>query len=175
MFKYWLFLSCNFGNKRVESNSIRWGLKMKRLIPLFILLVITIVSGCTVPPPDKPYIIDANTDRNFGVAGENIDVVVTVKNPTTIDFNGNVLIKADMPRCFNMNSVTVGTTRVDGYLNIITVEAGKTNSALMTMHIPERNEQNCYQPSNHKLSIFVLQGEKVLSTTEIDFALFERR
>ena len=109
------------------------------------------------------------------MAGENIDVVVTVKNPTTIDFNGNVLIKADMPRCFNMNSVTVGTIRVEGYLDTITVKAGETNSALMTMHIPERNEQNCYQPSNHKLSIFVLQGEKVLSTSELDFALFERR
>ena len=149
---------------------------MKKLIRLFILLVMITVSGCVSQTPSKPYILDAKSEKTFGVAGETINVVVSVANPIAIDFSGNVLIQADMPKCFGMSEVTLGSLKnIEGYLTTISVESGKTNSALITMQIPQKNEQTCYQPSNHKLNLFVLQNEKVLSNMQLDFALFDNK
>lgn len=154
---------------------------INKSVLLFVLVLgAVIVSGCIdklQPPTDKPYITDVAPDKSYGIEGENINVVVYVTNPTRVNYYGYVLIQADSPNCFGMNDVYVGMQKnIPGYNASISVLAGTTNSALLTMHIPTSNQATCYQPANHKLNVFLLQNGQILdSKTQIDFSLFQKK
>jgi hypothetical protein len=137
------------------------------------------ITGCNRPlilPSDKPYISNVNPDKTFGVSGNTISIAISVQNPTQIDYTGNLLVQADSPDCFGMDTVTVGTANyVRGNIAPISVPAGKSNSGLITINIPQNNQQSCYNISNHKLTIYILQNDKILDTKYLDFNLFQHQ
>ena len=154
---------------------------MKSKITMILLLLsIVIISGCIqTSTPEKPYITEVNTDNSYAFEGDTINVVVSITNPLNINYNGVVLIQADTPEspnCFGMDMVDIGTQqKVEGYLTTATVLSKTTNSVLMTMQVPTSNKDACYQPSNHKLNVFILQNGKVLDYESIDFSLFKKK
>lgn len=152
--------------------------KKKYFVLFVLMLLVLVVSGCPnqdTPTPDKPYITNINPDKTYGVDGEKINILVSVMNPTKVNFNGHILIQTDIPSCFGMSFVNFGTKKGEGYITNISVSATTTNSALLTMNIPSSNQAKCYQPANHQLKIFVLQNEEVLDFEIIDFSLFQKK
>ena len=156
---------------------------MKRILFVILLIPILFIASCggnvDSISSNKPYIDAITPDKTFGSEGEAINIVVSVKNPTKVNYNGNVLIQADSPRCFGMGNVRVGNQNLEGYIGEINVLSGNKNSAKIEMEIPQRNEELCYSPTtDHKLTVFLLQeGEtnelNILDSKDFEFSLFE--
>ena len=153
-----------------------------RLGFLVLALFFIIGVGCDRQiSSNKPYINSITPDKSFGSEGETVNVVVSVQNPAKVNYNGKVLIQADIPECFGMTAVEDGGQKqIKGYLEPISVLAGATNSALIKMKIPLENQENCYKPTtNHMLTFFILQeGQinklEILDSKNLDFSLFRK-
>ena len=158
--------------------------KIKSLEFFLLIFGVVVVSGCfgqPQPTPDKPYITSVSFDKSFGVEGDTINIAITVANPTTVNYDGYVLVQADSSSCFGMYNVNVGLQQPTlGYSNTISVLAGASNSALIIMHIPQNayndiTKGNCYQPSSHKLGIFILQNGLTMDSKQYDFSIFQKK
>ena len=152
---------------------------MKKLFLIFVILSLLILTGCgSQISSNQPYINEVTPDKSFGSESEVINILVSIKNPTKVNYNGNVLVQADKPECFGMRNVDGFEKDTKGYMESISVLAGSKNSALIKINIPSDNQNECYQPTTeHKLTIFLLQEGQinkldVLGSKEIDFSLF---
>ena len=156
--------------------------KNKSVLLCIMVIGVIFISGCVddiQTTNDIPYITKVTPDKQYGSEGDTINVIVSVKNPTKVNYDGYVLIQADLPNCFGMGNVDIGTQQhpnwVSGYISSLSVLAGTTNSALVPMQIPINNQAVCYQTADHTLKIFILQNGQVLGSKIIDFSLFENK
>jgi hypothetical protein len=148
---------------------------MNKIIFSIFTLLLSFCVGCGNPIISNPYIDNIQTSQTYGRAGDAVDFVIYAVNPLSVNFQGDILIQSDSPDCFGLTYIQSGSYgRIQAYNTTILITANSRNSVLATIHIPDTIQNTCYQPSNHRITVFLLQNSKVYSTKNIDFSLFQR-
>ena len=156
---------------------------MNKIILFGLILGLISVSACvrndstgiTITPTDKPFIEKITPDKNYLSSGQTMNFDVSVTNPTQVNYKGLVLIQADTPNCFNMlQYIDIGQTQnVLGVTKDIEVSSGTTHSVLVPINITSSAQDTCFQPSRHKLNVFILQNGVVFDSKLIEIDLFK--